>query len=376
MPPDPPKVKKWGKADEKILFDHIRTGAVDIEDHSLANIERVRAAYFSHRTSENFRRNFREYAARLKLEESIHGARRRAAEEGKSRVCLPLVYCRMIIIYLPYVSPRPLNTTGVEEVPPPADNDVIDDEVEVEVDESDENNEEMPPKTKPAAKSSEVTEITPSAARKPKAEKPFLLDVHDGYVVVYYTEDGLDYAEVEIIVQGVLPANGYRFEVRPDGMAVTWMRAFHRVCYTKDHLRHTMGSSFSLSNNRVTAYDNVTEAMTKAKVTPDASNLYWGEPQAVPLKSKCTGTPKITELRFATGATAIRNGKTHMQFSTIYYCRVLLSEQRSSNTAAVTTRRSTSSTRGSTPKNVIFSNSLWTNSEYPNSLKNMFIWSL
>ncbi len=31
--------------------------------------------------------------------------------------------------------------------------------------------------------------------------------------------------------------------------------------------------------------------------------------------------------------------------------------------------------RGSTRKNVIFSNILWTNSEYPNLLKNMFIWS-
>ena len=32
--------------------------------------------------------------------------------------------------------------------------------------------------------------------------------------------------------------------------------------------------------------------------------------------------------------------------------------------------------RGSTRKNAIFSNSLWTNSEYPNSLKSMSIWSL
>ena len=134
--------------------------------------------------------------------------------------------------------------------PPPADNAVVDDEVEVEHDESDavelEEHEEMPPKTKPAAKtaSAEVAEITPAAARKPRAEKPFLLDVHDGYVVVYYTEDGLDYAEVEIIVNGALPKNGYRFELRPDGMAVTWMRAFHRVCFSKDHLRDQMGENF------------------------------------------------------------------------------------------------------------------------------------
>ena len=75
MPSDPPKVKKWGKADEKILFDLIRTGAVDIDDLSLPNIEQVRQAHFSHRSSANFRRNFRDYAARLDLEESFIGAR-------------------------------------------------------------------------------------------------------------------------------------------------------------------------------------------------------------------------------------------------------------------------------------------------------------
>ena len=70
-------------------------------------------------------------------------------------------------------------------------------------------------------------------------------------------------------------------------------------------------------------------------MTPDASNLYWGEPQVVPLKSKCTGTPKIDEIRFPTGETASRNGRTYRQFNSIYYCRVLLSEQRSGSTAKV-----------------------------------------
>ena len=92
MPLDPPKVKKWGKADEKILFDLIRTGAVDIDDLSLENIEQVRQAHFSHRSSANFRRNFRDYAARLDLEESFIGARRRAAEEGELRVCFYLLF--------------------------------------------------------------------------------------------------------------------------------------------------------------------------------------------------------------------------------------------------------------------------------------------
>ena len=255
----------------------------------------------------------------------------------------PIIYYSNNVIYSPITSSRHLDTTGeVEEDPHAEDDNVDDDDDEVEVGVE----EEAPPNDMPTLKkaasaasaSGTATAVATSAvaaAKKPKVEKPFLLDAHDGYVVAYFTEDGLDFAEVEVIVNGVLPEGGYRFEVRPDGMAVTWMRAFHRVCFSKDHLRATMGESFSLSNNRVTAYDNVTEVMKKAKVTPDASNFYWGEPQVVPLRSKCTGTPKITELRFATGENAIRKGKTHMQFSTIYYCRVLLSEQRSSNTAAV-----------------------------------------
>ena len=91
MPPDP-KVKKWGKSDEKILYDLTRTGVIDIDDLSNENIERVRLAHFSHRSSKNFRRNFRNYSARLDLEESFIGARRRAAEEGELRVCFYLLF--------------------------------------------------------------------------------------------------------------------------------------------------------------------------------------------------------------------------------------------------------------------------------------------
>jgi len=86
MPPDP-KVKKWGKSDEKILYDLTRTGVIKIEDISAENIERVRQAHFSHRCAKNFRRNFRNYSARLDLEELFIGARRRAAKEGELRVC-------------------------------------------------------------------------------------------------------------------------------------------------------------------------------------------------------------------------------------------------------------------------------------------------
>ena len=113
MPSDPPKVKKWGKADEKILFNLIRTGAVDIDDLSLPNIEQVRQAHFSHRSSANFRRNFRDYAARLDLEESFIGARQRAAKEGELRVCLPSFI--IVIMLFTHLLPRPATSTPQEK---------------------------------------------------------------------------------------------------------------------------------------------------------------------------------------------------------------------------------------------------------------------
>jgi hypothetical protein len=47
--PPTPKVKKWGDVDEEILYNLIRTGAIDIDDTSLENIERVRRAHFQQR---------------------------------------------------------------------------------------------------------------------------------------------------------------------------------------------------------------------------------------------------------------------------------------------------------------------------------------
>lgn len=199
----------------------------------------------------------------------------------------------------------------------------------------------MPPKRKPAASAGlkttgevVIADVTPPAVKN-KAIKPFFLDVHDGYVVSYYAEGGLDYAEVVVHVNGVIAPNACRFKLHPDGMAVTWTRAIHQICFAKEHLRAIMGMEYSLTHNRVTAYDNVTEAMNKAKATPDASQLYWGDPQVIPLKFKSTGIPKITRVRYPTTECEIRKGKAHQQFNSIYYCRVQLAEQRSSSMATV-----------------------------------------
>ena len=99
----PPKAKKWGQADEDILYELLKYDEIDIGDTSLPTIERIRRAHFQHRSSENFRRNFRNYVARYDLEHSYRGARRRAAEEGKLSVCFVLIFNSISLdSYLPY----------------------------------------------------------------------------------------------------------------------------------------------------------------------------------------------------------------------------------------------------------------------------------
>ena len=46
----PPKAKKWGQADEDILYELLKYDEIDIGDTSLATIERIRWAHFQHRS--------------------------------------------------------------------------------------------------------------------------------------------------------------------------------------------------------------------------------------------------------------------------------------------------------------------------------------
>ena len=57
-----------------------------------------------------------------------------------------------------------------------------------------------------------------SRKKKPKAEKPFLLNINGGYIVVYYMEDGLNYAKVKVIVRG--PLNGGIFLVMKEVIVI------------------------------------------------------------------------------------------------------------------------------------------------------------
>ncbi len=55
----------------------------------------------------------------------------------------------------------------------------------------------------------------------------------------------------------------------------------------------------------------------------------------IPLTFKATGMPRVTRIQYLMGEYANCNGKSHLQFNSIYYCRVQLAEQRSSNLVEV-----------------------------------------
>ena len=97
------------------------------------------------------------------------------------------------------------------------------------------------------------------------------------------------------------------------------------------HLKSIMGEDYSPSHVRVRAFDDVTQAMFKDKVEPDANGIYWGDPQKVHLKEKCTGTVVALAkvYRAATKVEAIKyNGRQNYQFNMIVSCKVQWAERR------------------------------------------------
>jgi hypothetical protein len=187
-----------------------------------------------------------------------------------------------------------------------------------------------------------VDNLPPTAAKK-TPPKPYHLDVHDGYAVGYYNEGGVDFAEVAMHVNGVLPKGTCRMRLAKDGMSVTWQRSLMQVCFTKEHLCAIM-CNYSSSHHRVIAYYNVAQQMDWEERTPDAAGLFWGKAQAIPLAFKATGTPRVTLIRYPMGESVERKGKNYMQFNSIYYCGVQLAEQHPVTWRRSTARQSISST--------------------------------
>jgi hypothetical protein len=189
---------------------------------------------------------------------------------------------------------------------------------------------------KKAAAGSKTTGETksdfPPSAPVRVVSKIFGLSTYDKYAVSEYAQGSSDYYEIEFYVNGVLPEVGrYLATLSEDGYTLKWSRPIEELLFTRGHLKSIMGENYSPSHVRVRAFDDVTQAMFKDKVEPDANGVYWGDPQKVHLKEKCTGTVVVLAniYRAPTKIEAIMyKGRRNYQFNTIVSCKVQWAERR------------------------------------------------
>jgi hypothetical protein len=143
---------------------------------------------------------------------------------------------------------------------------------------------------KPRPRRSPPPKWPPPAAKKSTIAL-YSLDVHNAAIITYYNDEGIDYAEVKVYVNGVIPPGKSHFLLAEDRMSVSWQRAVDWRCFLKEHLCGVMCGKFSTSHSCVIAYCNVVQVMKRNKMIPDAGGLYWGTPQVIRLNQCCTGPP-------------------------------------------------------------------------------------
>jgi hypothetical protein len=133
---------------------------------------------------------------------------------------------------------------------------------------------------KKAAAGSKTTGETesdyPPAAPVRVVSKTYGLLTYDKYAVSEYAEaeGSSDFYEIEFYVNGVLPEVGrYLATLSEDGYTLKWSRPIEEFLFTMGHLKSIMGENYSPSHVRVRTFDNVTQAMFKDKVKPDANGV-------------------------------------------------------------------------------------------------------
>ncbi len=57
------------------------------------------------------------------------------------------------------------------------------------------------------------------------------LDMRDAAIVAYYSDGGVDYAKVEVHVNGGLPPGTYRFSLAKNGMTISFLRGIGAMCF-------------------------------------------------------------------------------------------------------------------------------------------------
>jgi hypothetical protein len=161
--------------------------------------------------------------------------------------------------------------------------------------------------------------------------KKYSLSTPNKYAVSYFAEGSTNFYKIKFFVNIMLPkVGGYLATLLDEGFTINWSHPIEERLFTMGTLRSIIGEDNSSSHVRVRMFNKVTQTMNKNKIKPDANGLYWGDPQKVHLKSKCTGTP-ITQAKVYQApptVDVIRDKKGHQnyQFLTIVSCKVQIAD--------------------------------------------------
>ena len=114
-----------------------------------------------------------------------------------------------------------------------------------------------------------------------------------------------------------------------DGLLVSLVCVISSRSFDKKILRKIMGGEYRESSSLVIAWDDTVLEMQAKNVRP-VNGLFWGEPQVVRLRWKCTGTPTavnkhdyLTEYRVRD-----KRGEYHVQCDCIMLVTIKKAEER------------------------------------------------
>jgi hypothetical protein len=133
----------------------------------------------------------------------------------------------------------------------------------------------MPPKLKQASmlptkvtkKEPEVEKLTSATAKTLKITtppfKPYSMKTLDGYMVKPYTQNFVDYVEVDIHIAGQLPEHAYKAELSEDGMSLIRRRAIPEFFFESKQMVSMLKKAYHSDNSRVIAHDNIVQQIRK-----------------------------------------------------------------------------------------------------------------
>ncbi len=193
-----------------------------------------------------------------------------------------------------------------------------------------------PPKVKPVAAAAMKTavikpkkdhEIKHLPAPKLPEITNFSINAEDPLNVSYYANSKHNYADVVFRVNRTMGCCEYKVRVAKDGRSILFVRTICARLFDKIILKKIMKDNYNEGSTHIIPWDDTVHEMELKKVH-SKNGLFWGMPQVVYLKWKCTGMPiAIGKLDYQTQYRVKIRGEWHVQCN----CIVLITVQSAEN---------------------------------------------